>query len=93
MNYPLRVQYLTRDYAAVRCRLVYRPPRYIVEPDEKNPVFLISAGSAVTEIPAETKVVTENGEEVFPTGRFFRTVETINPYHAVLDIWDFNVLR
>lgn len=36
---------------------------------------------------ARAIVVDKDGEEIKPTGKFYRTVETIDPYHAVLDIW------
>lgn len=93
MQYPLWTRHLTRDYAAVRCRLANKPMRYIVDPDPNDPVFAVSSGEEVVELPPDVKVVTESGEEVQAEGRFFRTTRTINPYHAVLDIWDFSVLR
>lgn len=92
MNYPLRTRHLTRNYAAVRCRIAFKPERYIVDPDPNDSVFLVAAGEEVFELPPETKVFSEDGEEIHAEGHFFRTVRTINPYHAILDIWDFAVL-
>ena len=93
MNYPLRTQRLTRAYAAVRCRLAYKPMRYILDPDPNDPVFLVQPGEEIIELPPDIQVVTESGEEVRAEGRFFRTVRTINPYHGILDIWDFSVIH
>lgn len=93
MYYPPLVRHLTRDYAAVRCRVENRPLRYILDPDPDDPVFVVQAGEEVVEIPSEVKIVTKEGCEICPEGRFFKTSRTINPYHAILDIWDFSVLR
>ena len=38
------------------------------------------------------QVLSPDGESILPTGRFFATAETINPYHLVLDIMDMNAV-
>lgn len=94
MNYPLRTRHLARNYAAVRCKVMFRPLRYIIDSDNPNypAVFSMAAGEEIVELDPEVKVYTQEGEEVRPEGKFFRSTGTINPYHAILDIWDFNVL-
>lgn len=91
--YPSQTQYLTRDYVGVRCRFATKPIRYILDPDDKEPIFVVKAGEEVVELEPEVGVFTEEGKQIQPEGRFFRTVRTINPYHAILDIWDFGALR
>lgn len=92
MVYPY-TRRLARDYAAVRCRIMNRPLHYVVDPDPEEPVFIVQVGEEIRELDPEVKVYTEDGQEVLPTGRFFVTNRTINPYHAILDIWDFSAIR
>lgn len=47
---------------------------------------LVKGDTLVTELPSEFKVYGIDGEEIPPANKFYITVETINPYHLILDM-------
>lgn len=73
--------------AGVRCSRGYRSKKFVIDPEEDQPIVLVKEGCLITPLEDGEIVVTKDGEEVHPTGRFFRTVETIDPYHIILDMF------
>lgn len=83
----MKYAYPLRDVrAGVRCSKMYRSKKYVIDPAEGEPVVFVKKGTLVTPIGYDEVVVSKDGESVRPTGRFFRTAETIDPYHIILDL-------
>lgn len=78
---------LPTDRVAVRCSHRRNSRTYVLDPEPGEAVFVVKAGTEVVLLREGDRVVDKDGEEIMPTGKFYRTVETIDPYHAVLDIW------
>lgn len=81
-TYPLR-----SARVGVRCSKRYRSKTYVVDPKKGEPVILVKEGAIITPLEDDEIVVSKDGENVRPTGRFFRTAETIDPYHIILDMF------
>lgn len=81
-TYPLR-----SARAGVRCSKRYRSKTYVVDPKEGEPIILVKEGAIITPLEDDEIVMSKDGEKVSPTGRFFRTAETIDPYHIILDMF------
>lgn len=81
------VRHLEHDRIGVRCMRSHRSKRFVLAPEEEEPILLIGAGCPIIELEPDECVVSESGETVKPTGRFFRTAETIDPYHIVFDLF------
>lgn len=81
-TYPLRSMRV-----GVRCSRGYRSKKYVIDPEEGEPLVMVKEGSLITPLEDDEIVVSKDGENVRPTGRFFRTAETIDPYHIILDMF------
>ena len=81
------VERLLAPRAGVRCYKAYRSKKYVIDPQEGEPVILVKKGCAIIPLKPSEIVVNKDGEIVKPTGRFYRTAETIDPYHVVLDMF------
>lgn len=87
MSHPLRqdearrAEPLTRPWAAVRCRL--EGTCLVLDGD----LFVAKSDSLWVELPERFDVVTAAGHPLRPSGgrRFFISVETFSPFHAVLE--------
>ena len=75
---------LQKPWAGAKAKRVRK--KYILQEGIEN-LFVVKAGTRIYRLEDDIKVVTEDGEELHPTGRFYRTCETIDPFHAILDIW------
>jgi len=71
--------------AGVRCRRQPGRRKYVIVPEEGEPIIFARAGTEVMLLD-DDQVVTKAGEPVTPTERFYRTVGTIDPYHIVFDM-------
>lgn len=72
----------------VRCSRARRSPKkYVIDPEKGETLVLVKKGALITPLECDEMVVTEEGEKVRPAGRFFRTAETIDPYHIILDMF------
>lgn len=60
---------------------------YILDDEGSEPILLMKAGTQLIELAEDERVLDSDGTLISPTGRFFRTAETIDPYHLVLDIF------
>lgn len=81
------LQHLNHNRVAVRCTHAYRSKQYVLLPGREDSVVIIKAGCPIMELCDGETVVTVDGEKVQPTGRFFITAETIDPYHYLFDIF------
>ena len=81
------LSHLKNDRIGVRCFRAHRSRKFVLDPEEKEPIVLIGAGCPIISLEENEQVVTGDGEVVPPTGRFFRTAETIDPYHIIFDIF------
>lgn len=78
---------LGRAHAAVRVRVLKHRPRVLVlDPDEDEPILILANDALVVALPKDVTVVTPEGEPVTSNGQFFVTTESLDPYHAVLDL-------
>lgn len=89
MNKPL--YRLTRDYAGVQVKRGNSKKVYVLDGEAEEPLVLVKANTLLVELDEE-KVLTPGKETVKPTGRFYATAETIDPYHLVLDVLDFDAV-
>ena len=76
------------DSIKARVRCSHRPGsrKYVIDPEDGKPITFVKAGTMIVAFDSRDRVVTREGENVEPTNRFYRTAETIDPYHIVLDI-------
>lgn len=49
-------------------------------------LVFVKPDTQIAELPPAYKVIDSNGEEIPPSGKFYITVQTINPYHLIMDI-------
>lgn len=89
MNKPL--YRLARAYAGVQVRRGKNRRDYTLDDEAEEPLILVKPDTLLVQLDEE-QVLSPNGESILPTGRFFATAETINPYHLVLDILDMNAV-
>ena len=89
MNKPL--YRLTRDYAGVQVKRGNSKKVYVLDDEAEEPLVLVKANTLLVELDEE-KVLTPGKETVKPMGRFYATAETIDPYHLVLDVLDFDAV-
>lgn len=80
--------YLHARRAVVRVRVVgLRPVVLQIDPDPDRPIGFIGPGNPLSYLAEGTRVLDPNGEDCPATGRFAVTLETMNPYHLLTDIW------
>ena len=48
-------------------------------------IFMLKAGTKICYLPDTIEVITADKEKLFASGKFAITVETINPYHILID--------
>ena len=82
------VRHLNNDHIGVRVRHIHGRKTFMLDPDENEPICVVKAGTEVVEMTDGETVVLPDGNEIPATGRYFRTTETIDPYHIVLDVVD-----
>mgnify|MGYP007007358939 CR=1 FL=1 len=83
---PPYTKLLTQPKAGVRC--VHKPGRkeYILDPEEKEPIIFVRAGALVARLDEKERVLSQDGAELKAMNTFYRTAETIDPYHVLLDM-------
>lgn len=72
--------------AGVRCSHKPGSRKYVIDPEESEPIVFVKAGASVALLDEKDEVVSQNGEKVTASHRFYRTEDTIDPYHIVLDM-------
>lgn len=60
---------------------------FIVDPEIEEPVIVVRAGTKMIPLEKNERVVDPDGNEVSATGRFYRSVETIDPFHLIFDMF------
>lgn len=85
MAYRLRL-----NYAGVIVKKGKRA--YFLTDEVGEPLTSVKAGTLLVELEEEN-VCNPDKQAIQPTGRFYRTAETIAPYHVILDIWDFSAVE
>ena len=83
---------LVNQHVGVCCKRGKNKKQYILDDEAEEPVVMVKAGTLLAPLEDEV-VLTPDGESVRPSGRFFTTVETIDPYHMVLDVIDANAAK
>ncbi len=81
-------------HLGIKCKLETKPKnrhakadiKYVVDYSKGDVLVSCQPGVKVFPIDEEIKVCDEKGEEIQPSGRFYRTAETINPYHIIFDL-------
>lgn len=74
---------LTCPYAGVQVK--HDKKAYILDAGAKEPVIIVKPNTLLIELD-NTPILTPDKQPVKPTGKFYMTAETIEPYHIVLDI-------
>jgi hypothetical protein len=76
-----------RPYAAVKVEVIAKgkPPKLLVTPH----ITILRAGELIRELPPEV-IVTDGTEVLAASGKFFITIETIDPFHLLVDALDGN---
>ena len=82
---------LTRAYAGVQVRRENNRKDYVLDDEAEEPLVLVKPDTLLVQLDEE-QVLSPDGESIQPTGRFYATAETINPYHLVLDIMDMDAV-
>ena len=77
---------LDEPRAGVRCIHRHGRREYVLAPEAGEPIIVARAGAWVVLLDDKDKVLTREGEVIKATYRFYRTVETIDPYHIVFDM-------
>jgi len=75
---------LTNPRAAVKAKVVSKRPRRY-EVDTESGVCMIESGTQLVLLEENAQVITAEGEVLEATGRYYRTAETIDPYHLITD--------
>lgn len=74
--------------AAVCVRVEKRRPLVLrLDLDPEEPILVLRYDAQVAYLPPGTTVLDPDGEVVEPTGQFAVTLETIDPYHALTDLF------
>lgn len=91
-----RIYRLTRPYAAVQVEAAKgkgKSIKYIISPSPTDsPLSLAKPDTLLFPLSENDMVVTPDNEVMAPSGKFYRTAKTINPYHLIFDIWDQTAL-
>lgn len=74
-----------RPYACVKVELVDKTTLRVL-PE----IFVMRTGSYVRALPEKIAVVDGDGEKLCPSGQFYVTSESIDPYHLLIDAIDGN---
>lgn len=64
----------------------------MLDDEAEKPLVLVKPGTLLVELDDEQRVTLPDGEVLNPTGKYFVTAETINPYHLILDVMDRNAI-
>lgn len=70
-----------KPYAAVRAERVGKLLMVI-----PGTVEILRADTKIAQVPDKLSIVDANKNPIMPSGRFYMTTETIDPYHMVLDL-------
>lgn len=74
--------------AAVRVRVERRNPLVLrVDPDPEDPIGIIGAMESTAYLPDDATVLSPDGEVIQPTGKFVVSLGTLDPYHALIDLF------
>lgn len=80
---------LEQNYAGI-C-VVKTGNKYQLDTRYNPPLVSVKAETMLVEMP-QNKPLILDGKTMKPSGKFFRTADTIDPYHIILDIADRKVL-
>ena len=58
---------------------------FVLIPPEEKPFCIVKADTEFIRFEDDWEIVTQSGEKVHPSGRFYITAHTISPYHLVTD--------
>jgi tRNA A58 N-methylase Trm61 len=72
-----------RPRVCVKVKRIGRSRKYEIQ----EGIHVLKPDTVVTDLPESWKIVDADGNEVRPTGRFVITVDTIDPYHLVADLF------
>lgn len=53
---------------------------------EDGGISVVKPDTKIAELPTKFKVYNSENEEVQPSGKFYISVETINPFHLLMDL-------
>lgn len=83
---PPYTKLLTKVKAGVRCVHKRGRNEFVLDPEAGEPIIFVRAGTLVVRLAEKEKVLSQDGEELKATNAFYRTAETIDPYHIVFDM-------
>ena len=86
---PKAIYRLEQNYAGI-C-VLREGNHYLLDTSQKQPLVSVKAETILVELP-QNKPLILDGELMKPSGSFFRTAETIDPHHIILDIWNRQIL-
>ena len=81
----LLLRTLESPHAAVKVRR--KGNAFIVDPEFEVPVIVVKAGTKMIPLDTNERVVDPDGNEVPAAGRFYRSAETIDPFHLIFDMF------
>lgn len=83
---------LTHQHIGVQAKRNKRKTKFFLDDEAEAPIVMVKEGTFLVPLDEEL-VLAPDGEPIPPSGRFFATAETIDPYHLVLDIIDANAAK
>ena len=78
---------LERPYAAVCIRQLKPQGKvYTLDTEKVEPIVFLAPGTELVELKDGARILDEDGNEIRPEHRFYRTAGTIFTYHTVADM-------
>lgn len=74
--------------AAVCCHHEKRDGEDVLVITSEDPIRIVKMGTSITALPGRVKIISQEGEAVRASHKFWVTLETFNPYHLVFDHLD-----
>ena len=84
-----QVDRLVRPYAGVTVKHITSRAknRYIITDEAGDTLVRIKSDTLIRELPRDA-IIDDNKQPIPPSGRYFITAETHDPYHIVIDLLD-----
>lgn len=85
----MRIYRLNRSYMGVCVKRQGR--KYVITDETGYPITGVKPDTLLIEISPD-QIASQDGQPIAPSGIFYLTAETIDPYHIVLDITGNSIL-
>jgi hypothetical protein len=76
---------LYKPWAAVKVKVVDRKTVRVFTADGELPFMVLKMGTPLLRLPDDVRVLGQDDRIIKPSRGFYITLETFDPYHAVVD--------